>query len=173
MGLYRVKCDGCNFEQLLSELPRSYRLPNDVVIHVETGWAWCATCQNVTQSEEIRPLEDIQRELDAAIAREPEIVDWVREIISPSEDFEAAYQRTLARFAQRRDWRQSRQSPPRCLECGATAITPFVWHEADNPDDDHFVPVSHPGCNGLLHLSLAGLNRPAIQFFYNSEGVQV
>ena len=173
MGLYRAKCDRCNFEQKISGLPRYYRLSAGVVIHVETEWAWCASCESVVPSEKIRSLEDVQRELDALVAREPDMVEWVRDLALPSGDFEATYQREVAQFTSRRDWRQSRQSLPRCLECGGTAITPFVWRDTDDDlDAEEFETIEHPSCGGRIHLRCVGLVRPAVVFYYTPEGLR-
>lgn len=172
MSLFRVNCDRCRFEQQVSELPRTYHLKVGETIHIETQWAWCASCQSVVPSERIRSLKEIQTELDALVAREPNMVEWVRALIPPSGDFEAAYQRQVARFRSRRDWRQARQSLPRCLECGGTTITPFVWRDTDESDAEEFETVEHLGCGGRLHLRCVGLNRPCIEYYYSSEGVR-
>lgn len=173
MGRFKANCDRCSFTQEMSELPRSYRVADGVKLYIQTQWAWCASCRLITSSEKIRPLEEIQWELKCLLAREPDILDWVQKSILPKEDFEASYQRQVARLTTRLDWRQSRQSPPRCLECGATSITPFEWHENDDLNLEEYETIVHPNCGGCLHLKCVGLNRPKVEYCYSSEGLRI
>jgi hypothetical protein len=65
----------------------------------------------------------------------------------------------------RREWRLKRLSPPRCLDCGSTAL--------DLPPSDEEYP--HPAGNGRVrvtitsHMSLAAEANEC----YNSEGLWI
>lgn len=173
MSLYRANCDRCSLEKTHSDQLRTYHLAEAIDIHVETQWAWCGACQCVVAAERIRPLSEIQHDLDSLIAREPSMMEWVGDVkkIAP-DDFEARFSRMVAHFASRRDWRQSRQSPPRCLECGRIEITPFVRQRSSNPDLDSVQILEHPNCGGRIRLRCAGFSLSRGSIPYTSEGLR-
>ena len=168
--IYEIRCDGCDYIQRLSESPRIYNIPSGENIYIETQCAWCSSCSCGVEAERVRTLMEIQSDLDALIAKEPEMLEGVKDTMQPDETIESALERAVLHLTQRRDWRKSRQSPPKCLECGSMEITPFLKRDHYELKDGDFETVEHSGCGGQLHLANVGFNIPMNRDYYTAEG---
>lgn len=78
---------------------------------------WCESCQSLASIERIPSLEMLEAMRGPSFAAvHDRLDDWIR-------------------------WRRERQSPPRCLVCGATEVITYT------------PPFRHPNCDGLLEAT--------------------
>ena len=73
---------------------------------------------------------------------------------------------SIARLRIDIEWRRKRESPPRCLKCGSTAVSPIgEWDKIPSE-------FSHPGCGGTFrYYSWYGFSE-SWQFF-SPEGLRL
>jgi hypothetical protein len=107
-----------------------YILPNGAAIRLYEQPAWCRDCQRFVRAEHLPALADIDAQMTKYQGKAAEtrrhLAGWLyrfrlkcrrqlrREL--------SVYEEAVAEEEMRRLWRQMRQSPPRCLECGSTAL---------------------------------------------------
>ena len=156
-GRYSVTCSLCTYQRAFSAPPAVYVLQDGTDMPIDEGMAWCHGCRDVTQSENLPLLADVERLLVRAQGDGQDLL--VREL------------------TRTRDWLTARVSPPRCLNCGCVQIEQFLPGSSiyrDEESDVDFHDISHPGCNGTLHVESVGLSLFrgwAAQ--YSSEGERV
>lgn len=91
-----------------------YRLLDGSTLHIIQQSAWCPECNRFVIAEEIPSIDQLKEELAKYQARDMEqLQKW--EFISNG----APVQERIDDLLKRIVWRQTRQSPPRCLECGS------------------------------------------------------
>ncbi|MFN0021422.1 MAG: hypothetical protein ACKVP0_24490 [Pirellulaceae bacterium] len=87
----------------------------------------------------------------------------------PGTDWRDEKDRHLNDLRRRIKWRRSRQSPPKCLECGSTDL--LVIPETDEENENQSPQgIEHPGCNGLLQVRGIGFSQNRAWIIYTSEG---
>ncbi len=130
-AIYKVTCLGCDFTQeILAGFPCfGYRLMVPPDVHLWTRMAWCGHCRQMVHAEHL---------LSQAEAEERIIGVSNLRIRQDSE----RYRQLLV----------SRQSPPRCLQCGGSSIVP-----ASGTGSDHQLP--HPVCGSALVFRHVGFAR--------------
>lgn len=123
------RCERCDkiFSYSLLNSRRWYLLPNGHQVRVSPTPGWCRKCKRITACEDVPLLETLEKHLEDSRAR------------SSLEDH--AKERAIEHYRDLIDWRQLRNSLPRCLYCEGTDV--------HFPKDDVFV---HQGCGGLLTL---------------------
>jgi hypothetical protein len=92
--------------------------------HTEGIWddgGWCWSCSGFVRVEVLRELSELEAELGEAKAAESERPDL---FVHPARDGlpEIRLSHNLMR---RVEWRRTRASPARCLECGSIEIVPL------------------------------------------------
>jgi hypothetical protein len=118
----------------------NYRLPNGSALHIEQQEAWCPICNRFVVAERIPTIEELEQaliELSLGDAQRLKLLALSGRPIAEE----------ATELVRRLEWRRTRLSPARCLECGSPAIRPL-------PPDDEF---SHPATGEKSRLSLTVL----------------
>ena len=129
--LFGARCDRCNYAQDLSYAPRAYVLADGSQINVSQTFAWCLSCRKVVWAEKIDDLDDITAKSGDLIQMQK--VDGSMKRIDVG--------------ALMAEWRQSREGPPKCLDCGSTSIT------MAEPDRFNREVLIHPVCQGTIKIT--------------------
>jgi hypothetical protein len=173
-GYLEIACDTCGFRgrTIEGDCRRAYALGPSEHAPLLARSAWCDACANVVPVEWILSLETLQQlSNDGGASRtNGDEVEKLRFILWG--EVEKVFVGSLGGLTEERfarilrgllRWRQQRQSPPRCLRCGSTAIRFF-------PDDGAGLP--HGSCGGQLLQVGWGLCEPAEEFaeLYTVEG---
>lgn len=117
-GIIQVICDRCHFLQQLTEQTRRYCLSDGNELGLERRLARCHDCRGVVEADRLASLEEIDEAIQRTLDREPLLLEGLA-LISRTVDEE------LQELNLIRNWRLQRRSPPKCLECGSTAIDYF------------------------------------------------
>jgi len=138
-GRYFVKCSCCAYRREIAVPPRAYAFPEGKALPIPDAFGWCHSCNHVTCCEALPALADVER-----LLRQAE-----REGNEP----------LVAEMEHTKKWISARVSPPRCLDCGSTAIRPFplgwsVYLEEESDED--FLDIPHPSCSGMLRVEMSG-----------------
>ena len=97
-----------------------YRLPDGTKLHIWQQPAWCAHCRRFVIAEEIPSVEALQQEIARFRSADPDTLGTWAFVSNGAPVAERIAE--LSRYVQ---WRRGRQSPPRCLECGAVGPVPI------------------------------------------------
>lgn len=131
ISTYTVHCYGCNYQKtmpFLSSLTRPrYELPDGTLVDGHSGTAWCHTCKDIKVVE----VKNISNPNDYFV-------------IDPEPD------KGLARL-----W-AFRHSPPRCLSCFGTNISPLDFSTFTHECGNRLYQVS----TGSVHIHTSGSLRP-------------
>ncbi len=140
--VYEAQCLGGDFQQRIIAFPiYGYRLEEAPDVHMWVQLAWCRDCQKVVHAEHL---------------------------LSPGEAeerVEGGTNRNVRRDAERyHEMLVSRQSPPRCLHCGGTEITPASGNGSERL-------LTHPACGNNITFHHSGHARLSDEtHLYSSEG---
>jgi hypothetical protein len=136
-----------------------YRLPDGSKLHVLQQPAWCPTCDRFVIAEEVPSVVAPQQEIARYRSGDS---DTLQQWAFVSNGVPAAER--VAELLRRVEWRQGRQSPPRCLECGAVSPVPI-------PMDGEF---AHPRTGERVVVVSGGWADTAPWFAeYSPEGEQL
>jgi hypothetical protein len=99
-----------------------YVLPSGAVVMGYRVFAWCSSCENVTEAEEVFDTALIQTEI--GLLRRQHVGFFGRLLGSErAEDIE------LKRLQERLQLAELRRSRPRCLRCGEPTAVPLTFDE--------------------------------------------
>ncbi len=140
-----ITCNRCSHQSRISDILRSYGISDQVKVTIEQQYAFCKHCSGAVNAEYVPTLA----ELNAVLAEfiEANETEWIKGL------------------EERIAWRQTRQSPARCLECGSTDIICAVVDEETN-----IATLEHPGCGGTLLIRTRGFELNRLWILYTSEG---
>jgi hypothetical protein len=96
----------------------TYRLSDGSELSVDQQPAWCPSCRTFVLGELVPSIEDILRSMEEVRSGDPKRMLLLKMI-------ERSVADELAELSSREEWRRSRRSPPRCLECGCDQIVPL------------------------------------------------
>ena len=120
-----VRCHGCDFEGIMQRRPVTleYVLPSGAIVQGYRVFAWCSSCENVTEAEEAFDAGSIQTEIDALNRQR---VGFFGRLFGggKAEDFELKCLNEKLQLA------QLRRSQPRCLRCGEPTVVPLTFDES-------------------------------------------
>ncbi|WLD14769.1 hypothetical protein [Planctellipticum variicoloris] len=125
-----------------------YQLSDGAKLSVFETPAWCYKCKSFITAEEIPTLESLAAEIEKLQAGDPELAKFWSYVLDG-----APIEKRIEQLRIRCGWRQSRRSPPRCLECGETDIvaTPSAGDsEFKHPETGETLLVSGYGWTDLL-----------------------
>lgn len=142
----KLQCDKCSRTEFHRWVDiYQYVLENDTTFPSPETPAWCLNCDGIRGFETLPAEESLRKELErletSGIDREDyrQKCDFLRQEFRP----ESELNKQLARQHVVVQWRQSRNTPPRCLTCGATEHLEIA---SDTND------LEHPGCGGRFQL---------------------
>lgn len=119
-----VRCHGCDFEGVMQRRPITleYVLPSGATVQGFRLFAWCSSCENVTEAEEVFDAALIQTEIDSFNRQK---VGFFGRLLGggKAEDVE------LKALQGRLQLAQVRHSKPRCLRCGKPTVAPLTFDE--------------------------------------------
>jgi hypothetical protein len=139
-------------------------------VTMERTFVWCPACREVRWGEQLANLAQLERDLAATSAREPVVMEELSFSVSRHQTLEDLLASRKKELESRIAWRRIRKSPPRCLECGYTDVTPLVLTETDD-GDEKWTSREHPGCGGIVTvLPQMVLSLDRRWFRYTPEG---
>jgi len=140
----------------------SYLLPDGTYLRLHSGPAWCRQCRRFANAESMPTVEH----LESTIAQLSDPVECAKLFPAPLGPYDPVI---IAEMIERQrkciEWRRIRSSPPRCLRCGSTDITPLPFDQ----------PTPHPGGHGdiLVHADFGGGITPRGETLYTPEGILI
>lgn len=98
----------------------NYRLSDGKTLPILQQSAWCPACNRFVIAEQLPSVEELEQELVNHRSADPKTLrTWA--FVSNGSPVAERIAELLRYIA----WRQRRQSPPRCLECGAVDPVPI------------------------------------------------
>jgi hypothetical protein len=136
-----------------------YRLADCTRLHILQQPAWCAACGRFVIAEEIPSVEALEEEIARFRSADHDTLQkWA--FVSDG----APVAERVADLVRYVAWRQPRQSPPRCLECGAVNPIPI-------PMDGEF---AHPRTGERVVVGSSGFADTAPWYAeFSPEGEQL
>lgn len=137
-----IRCRGCCFEAAMchGSVVLQYHLPDHDVVEGYRRFAWCTSCQNITEAEEAFDPARIQADIDAVVARRP---GFLVRLIDRAFGGGDADRCELEALSAKLKLARVRTSAPRCLRCAAATVETLTF-------DDH-------GVSNIVHLCGARL----------------
>jgi hypothetical protein len=156
----------------LHDILRSYKLrDDDYGITIRQGFAWCGAYRQVVYAERLEELPALETELQQDALRGEEFYSGLA--LPPGRDWREERDRHLSELRCRIEWRRSRVSPPKCLECGSSSILLIPVTDDDDDENGESPEIEHPDCGGCLRVVAVGLARSRDWVFYTPEGDKI
>lgn len=120
-----VRCHGCDFEGVMQRRPITleYVLPSGAVVQGYRVFAWCSSCENVTDAEQAFDAASIQTEIDSLNQQK---VGFLSRLFGGGKAEDA----NLKRLHEKLQLAQLRKSEPRCLSCGKPTVVYLTFDES-------------------------------------------
>lgn len=132
MSIRYVRCYGCDFEGCMQRRPISleYVLSSGAVVQGYRVFAWCSSCEDITEAEAIFDAASIQAEIDSLNRQK---IGFFGRIFGggKAEDLE------LKRLKEKLQLAQHRQSKPRCLKCGEPTAVSLTFDKSGTSNVIH------------------------------------
>ena len=171
MGRYKARCENCKGAKTFSDTLCSYKLEDGTTVNIERTFAWCSGCTEVVWAESILSLEELRGEREGLDNPSDETIDYLTSLAGRYSTFEEELERSISFLDERIRWRESRESPPRCLSCGSTEITPGIEGETNSGNPKWEIPC--PACGGTIRvLSEPSLSLDRGWIHFTPEGLQ-
>lgn len=120
-----VRCHGCDFEGVMQRrsITLEYELPSGAVVKGYRVFAWCYSCEDVTDAEAAFDATSIQTKIDSLNQQK---VGFLGRLFGggKAEDTELKILHEKLQLA------HLRQSEPRCLRCGEPTIVCLTFDES-------------------------------------------
>ena len=116
-----------------------YELADGTLLHVRQAACWCAICDCILMAEDVPSVAALESELatlENPTEEDRQLIDFIGTPLSER----------ITEQKRRIQWRRSRQSAARCLQCGSTEITVLPGEdEFHHPQTGERVAVSGRG----------------------------
>jgi len=157
--VYELKYRDGRHEELWSEDNCYYVLGSDHLRRVNTIPAWCYNCKGIEPAEDLRRPQEIELELQAC--DDPKSAFVQQNFPSSPPDrllwWKSRLQKELAYSSQRK-------SLPRCLTCGRTEVSFFIYRKW----------AAHPESQEEVFFTAVGIGSTSVYWrFFDSEGVKL
>jgi hypothetical protein len=137
-------------------------------LDVDTVPVWCRRCDKFRGGERIESLEEIDKKLADLDDPKSDLYRFVTRPLLPEfeppgfrEDFR---RQRIEEIHKRRQWRERRSSPPKCIVCGSTEIVFFPSEE----------PVSIPPGSTMVTVRWTGMCSTTFnEWFFTPEGDRI
>ena len=139
-----------------------YELANGTHIDLRSSPVWCRQFHEFTDGESVETLEEIVRQI--ADLRDPtsELFRFFKDSSTNSIGVDGIH--FISELEKRRRWRESRQSPSKCLGCGSLEIVLLP----------HGQKVTNPTGPGWIEITVTGLcSTPFMNRYYTKEGDRI
>lgn len=143
-----------------------YEFEDGSTLEVLTTPVWCRRCGGITDGEEVESVEAIDRkiaELHDTTSTAYKIVarGVLHELSGGGDEF---LRERIEELRLRRRWREHRQAPPKCIECGSSDLVQLPHGEA----------VAHPQGNGSILVRCAGMCSTSFNnWYFTPEGDRI
>lgn len=119
-----VRCHGCDFEGVMQRRPiiLEYTLPSGAVVQGYRVFAWCTSCEKVTDAEEPLSALAVQAEINALTRQQS---GFLGRLLGGGKVDEVE----LRQLREKLQLAQLRKTGPRCLKCGKPTIIPLEFGE--------------------------------------------
>lgn len=147
-----VLCHGCDFKGIMQRRPITleYVLPSGAILQGNRVFAWCTSCENVTDAEEAFDANSIQTEID--YLNQQKIGFFGRLFgVGKTDDAELKHLNVKLQLA------NLRQSDPRCLRCGNPTVVHMTFDESGTCSIVH-------KCGSRLFAVPEDINAPRFMF---------
>ena len=142
-----------------------YEFEDGSHIDVSSGPVWCYRCHDFTDGESIESLETIDQQLADLQDPRSELYRSTKDTLLYNDGRPRFRPHYIDLLRQRRQWREGREAPPKCLECGTTEI---VVLSADGER------VKNPAGIGWVVVTITGLCSTLFNNrFYTPEGDRI
>jgi hypothetical protein len=127
---------------------------------------WCRRCARITEGEELLTTEELDRLINDLQDTSTEIYKFTRhgvleELLGKGEEH---VQECIIDLQRRRQWRESRVSPAKCIQCGSTDIVFFRLDE----------PMPSPRGRGEVQIQIVGMCSTSFnEWFFTPEGDRI
>lgn len=163
MSDHNVNCTGCDYGGVIEESPirLDYLLPDGEIVHGYRTFAWCYTCDDVVDAEELPDTNNLEQQIRSFEMQQQSSRTFFSKLFNKTrESPEARQLKAKLRLA------ELRHSGPRCLQCGETTVVALsfsadglsnVVHHCGgrifkvNVPDDPYAPTV---CYGLRVMKL-------------------
>ena len=150
-----------------------YEFEDGSTIDLQSEPVWCQQCGKVTHGESIEPIEVIEMRIAELMDPDSELYRWTMrtpfegmknlERLCPKESRDSFRLELLSNARKRREWREHRQSPPKCIHCGSTNIISFPENDAISGPPGTTIRLR---CVGMCSTNFN-------QWFYTPEGDRI
>jgi hypothetical protein len=126
-----------------------YRLDDGGQIDLHSHPVWCRRCSTISHGERIESVDDIDRQIaqlqdPSTLAYQMWTNNTFHEMFGGGEEMRRNY---IDKVKKRRQWRERRISPPKCIICGSEDVFAFPLDE----------PVPNPEGSGTITVSAIGM----------------
>jgi hypothetical protein len=126
-GVFEINVGGTR-TGLVGSCANYYVLPRGELLDLDPWPAWCVDCGRFTEAEQFETNAWYDEQIQTAeyYASRPGLI--------PPDQYELnLLVRQLPDMRRRRAWRATRQSLPKCIQCGSVAVT-VLWGKANTFD---------------------------------------
>lgn len=119
-----VRCHGCDFQGVIQPRPLTleYHLPSGETVDGHRRFAWCWTCENITQSEDLLDPAAIEGEIDALKPKSSSIGGLFVRVVDRALGGGKQERLELERLTAKLKLAKLRTAPARCLACGEPTV---------------------------------------------------
>jgi hypothetical protein len=153
---------GGETQELCGSRGNYYELPNSTHITLSSSPVWCRLCNEFTEGESIEAIEAIDQQIADLWDPTSELFQFYKDSSTSSIGVDGIH--FISELEKRRRWRESRQSPPKCLGCGSPEIVLL-------PEGQK---VTNPTGRGWIEVTVTGLcSTPFMNRYYTTEGDRI
>lgn len=134
----QIRCHGCQYQGVLQHrsVVLRYALPDGTKVDSHRTFGWCNDCRGIRDVESKLDVSALRLELERLNPRQRSLGSFFKSSIDRAlgggtDDDQIERQRLmmLLRVA------ELRKSPPRCLSCGSTSVSPSLFDADGNSQD--------------------------------------
>jgi hypothetical protein len=164
MSDHNVNCTGCDYGGVIEESPvrLDYMLPDGNIVHGYRTFAWCHTCDDITDAEDLPDAANLREQIRLLEMQKRTSRTFLGRLFNKA----GAEPEEARQLQAKLSMAELRHSGPRCLQCGETTVVPLrfnadglsnVVHRCGgrifkvNVPDDPYAPMI---CYGLRVIKL-------------------
>jgi len=165
-GYYEIRWlpDG-RTEKFAGSRGHYYEFSESDRLEFDAGPVWCHRCGTITHGESLSTIEEIDQQIRDLGDPSSELFSMTQNSLLAEMGHGEEFRREqITELQRRRRWRESRKSPPRCIQCGTTEILPLPLG----------VPVPNPLGKGEIQIDCIGIfSTDFTGWFFTPEGDRI